>query len=100
MRKQFRRELDTAAAITNANIGTNVYNAAMRGEGLGVLLLAEVPGRMEGFGRPGLRWAGGGKGRSSLVVLPAGQLASGGEPASSPAIKGPGVASGASHDYR
>ena len=32
MRKHFRRELDTAVAITNANIGTMVYQAAMRGE--------------------------------------------------------------------
>src|SRR5208337_2049680 len=32
LRKHFRRELDTAVAITNANIGTNVYKAAMRGE--------------------------------------------------------------------
>jgi hypothetical protein len=32
MRKHFRRELDTAAAIANAIIGTKVYNAAMRGE--------------------------------------------------------------------
>ncbi|MFZ3340575.1 MAG: hypothetical protein WA213_06805 [Terriglobales bacterium] len=32
MRKHFGRELETAVAITNANIGTNVYNAAMRGE--------------------------------------------------------------------
>ena len=83
MRKHFRRELDTAAAITNANIGTNVYNAAMRGEAWACCFWLKCRAGWKDSAGPGSD----GPGKTvQLVVVPAGQPAPGGETASSPAI--------------
>jgi hypothetical protein len=72
MRKHFRRELDTAAAITNANIGTNVYNAAMRGEAWACCFWLKCRAGWKDSAGPGSAGAGRGK-TVQLVVVPAGQ---------------------------
>jgi len=62
-----------------------------------VLLLAEVRGRMEGFGRRApMGWR---VRRSSLLYFRQGNWLLAGEPASSPAIKAQ-CGQRASHDYR
>jgi len=72
MRKHFRRELDTAAAITNANIGTNVYNAAMRGEAWACCFWLKCRAGWKDSAGPSAGGAGGGK-TVQFVVVPAGQ---------------------------
>ena len=95
MRKHFRRELDTAAAITNANIGTNVYNAAMRGEAWACCFWLKCRAGWKDSAGRGSDRNGGGK-TVHLVVVLAGQPTPGAETASSPAISGQVRAAGKS----